>query len=89
VLDALLDNALRHGQGTVLVDCAELETHLRVRVADESPSVGQSNVMHRQGPGPVGGLARVAEHAEAQGGYLVRDESSTRRFVLMLPKPAV
>ena len=89
VLDALLDNALRHGQGAVLVDCAEVESHLRVRVADESPSVGQSNVIHRQGPGPVAGMARVAEIAEAQGGFLVRDDHSTTRFVLMLPKPAV
>ena len=89
VLDALLDNALRHGKGTVLVDCAEVESHLRVRVADESPSVGHSNVIHRQGPGPAAGLARVAEIAEAQGGFLVRDEHSTTRFVLMLPKPAV
>lgn len=91
VLDALLDNACRHGRGTITVDCAELETHLRVRVGDEGPSDARRDVLHRDGgQDPAvssGGLEAAAELAEAQGGYLVRDDSPTTRFVLMLTKP--
>lgn len=89
VLDLLIDNACRHGRGTLVVDCADLGTHLRVRVGDEGRRGGQSNVMHREGHGAgtaASGLETAAELAEAQGGYLLLDDSPTTRFVLMLPK---
>lgn len=90
VLDALLDHACRHGRGAITVDCAELDTHLRVRVGDESRSDARRDVLHGDGgsdPASRGGLEAAAELAEAQGGYLVRDDSATTRFVLMLTKP--
>jgi signal transduction histidine kinase len=92
VLEALLDNACRHGRGRIVVDCADLDTHVRVRVADEGRLRSASDVIHRQSPeadGARGGLEAAAELAEAQGGYLLRDDTTTTRFVLMLPKPSV
>ncbi len=98
LLEMLLDHAARHTDGVIVVDCAELDTHLRVRVGDaDQPPPGQSAgsaVTHRQLQGalPAGGveqgLEKAAELAEALGGYLVRDESGSARFVLMLPRSA-
>lgn len=92
VLDVLLDNACRHGRGTIVADCADLGTHVRVRVADEGQLRSESDVIHRQAPesdADRGGLATAAELAEAQGGYLLRDDTTSTRFVLMLPTPSV
>lgn len=99
LLEMLLDHAARHTPGVVVVDCAELDTHLQVRVGDAGqPAAGPpagSAVTHRQLQGalPAGGeveqgLEKAAELAETLGGYLLRDESSSARFVLMLPRPA-
>jgi signal transduction histidine kinase len=92
VLDVLLDNACRHGRGRIEVDCADLGTHVRVGVADEGELPSESDVIHRHasdGDGHRGGLEAAAELAEAQGGYLLRDDTTRTRFLLMLPKLAV
>lgn len=92
VLDVLLDNACRHGRGSIVVDCADLDSHVRVRVADDGELSSASDVIHRHAQdtdGPRPGLEAAAELAEAQGGYLLRDDTTRTRFLLMLPKPSV
>ncbi|WP_210502896.1 sensor histidine kinase [Nocardioides xinjiangensis] len=95
LLEMLLDHAARHTPGVIVVDCAELDTHLRVRVGDADQPTAGSAATHRQLQGalPAGddveqGLEKAAELAEALGGYLVRDESGSSRFLLMLPRTA-
>ena len=92
VLDVLLDNACRHGRGRIVVDLAESDTHVRVGVADDGELRSESDVIHGRAPdggGTRSGLATAAELAEAQGGFLRRDDTTRTRFLLMLPTLSV
>jgi signal transduction histidine kinase len=91
ILDVLVDNALRHGIGTVSLDVSEFEEHVRVRVSDEG-QVNLTDVVFRRGDHDaesevaVIGLAVASEIAAALGGHLTLDRGSTTSFSLMLPK---
>jgi signal transduction histidine kinase len=91
ILDGLLAQAHREGEGTITVDTAALPTHLRVRVADEGRRRGASDVIHRRrdaaaAPDLDSELAVAAETAESLGGYVLLDEGELSRVVLMLPR---
>ena len=84
-VDALLDNALRHGAGTVTIDARARREHAELLVGDEGPGVGQGeeerifdrHVSLRGGTGV--GLALARTLVDAQGG----------RVDLVQPRPAV
>ena len=91
VLDVLIDNARKHGRGTITVEVRDADTHLEVVVGDEGtaqlgPEVFRRGVSTGSGGSEGIGLAVAAELAEVCGGHLSLDTtSSTTRFVLWLP----
>ena len=93
VLDVLLDNALRHGTGTVTVAMLEENRHVEVRVADQGRNRPADEVFHRNvgsaGQGLGIGLSVAAEIAEALGGRLSLADAPVTTFVLQLPRGAV
>lgn len=91
VLDVLIDNARKHGRGTISVEVRDAGTHLEVVVGDEGtprlgPEVFRRGVSSGTGGSEGIGLAVAAELAEVCGGHLSLDTASaTTRFVLWLP----
>jgi signal transduction histidine kinase len=93
VLDVLLDNALRHGTGTVTVAVLDENHHVEVRVGDQGRSRPADEVFHRNvgsaGEGLGIGLTVAAEIAEALGGRLSLADAPGTTFVLQLPRGRV
>ncbi|NYI44675.1 signal transduction histidine kinase [Nocardioides aromaticivorans] len=91
VLDVLLDNARKHGAGTIGVEVRDAGTHLELVVGDEGTRALGTDVFHRGvSTGSAGsegiGLAVASELADVCGGHLSIDTASaTTRFVLWLP----
>lgn len=95
VLDVLLDNALRHGSGTVRVDVSADRRNASVTVADAGPGIPdelQDRIFER-GDSRAGGtgiglhLARAL--AQSDNGSLRVLSGETTRFELRLPRVAV
>jgi len=98
VIDVLIDNAVLHGDGEIVVAVVDADTHWEVAVTDggERPDGdvfgrGVSSRIGRVTAGPDDGhgigLAVATELAEVCGGHLSLDASSPgTRFVLWLPK---
>lgn len=88
VLDVLVDNARRHGRGTISVDIGGGEPgHLVVRVRDEGSIPPSLDVFRRrqQRAGHGIGLALARSLAEAEGGRLLIESASPTGFRLLLP----
>ena len=91
VLDVLIDNARRHGEGSILVEVRDAGTHLELVVGDEGTRTLEPEVFHRgvstgSGGSQGIGLAVASELADVCGGHLSLDTTSpTTRFVLWLP----
>ncbi len=91
VLDVLVDNARKHGRGTITVEVRDAGTHLEIVVGDEGtaqlgPEVFRRGVSSGSAGSEGIGLAVAAELAEVCGGHLSLDTTSaTTRFVLWLP----
>ncbi|MCY0930240.1 ATP-binding protein [Streptomyces sp. H27-H1] len=89
ILDILLDNARRHGSGTVTVSLRDLGSALALDVADEgTPVLDPKAVFARgatTGPGSGIGLALARELAEAAGARLALSGTGPTRFTLLLP----
>lgn len=91
VLDVLVDNACKHGRGTITLEVRDADTHLEIVVGDEGTARPGPEVFRRGvSTGAAGsegiGLAVAAELAEVCGGHLSLDPTSaTTRFVLWLP----
>lgn len=91
VLDVLIDNARKHGRGTITVEVDDRGTHLEVVVSDEGATQLGPEVFHRgvssAAEGSEGiGLALASELVEVCGGHLSLDATSpTTRFVVWLP----
>ncbi|WIX76756.1 HAMP domain-containing sensor histidine kinase [Amycolatopsis carbonis] len=87
IMTVLLDNALRHGAGTVTVTARDAGDVLAVDVADEG-EVNGTDVFDRRSPGARGtgiGLALARRLAEAEGGRLRLTRPRPALFTLLLP----
>lgn len=89
VLNVLVDNAVRHGRGTVTVAVRDLETALAFDVTDESPGVtlDSEELFVRRSERAAGsgiGLALARTLAEAEGGRLTLSRPSPPTFTLLL-----
>ncbi|MFC4956711.1 HAMP domain-containing sensor histidine kinase [Streptomyces mauvecolor] len=90
ILDILLDNAHRHGRGTVEVTLRDLGEALAIDVGDEgSLSLPPSTLFERgssTGPGQGIGLALATDLAQSAGGRLNITQTHPTRFTLLLPR---
>jgi signal transduction histidine kinase len=81
-LDVLLDNALRHGSGTVTVTVEPYGAAVLLEVADQGPGFASTST-------PGTGLQLVTSIVERAGGsVLIRRKSPQPRVALLLPPPA-
>jgi signal transduction histidine kinase len=89
VLNVLIDNALRHGRGTVTLTVREIGGALAVDVADEgSVAMATADLFERGRSGNEGegiGLALARSMAEASGARLLLAHRSPTTFSLFLP----
>jgi signal transduction histidine kinase len=89
ILNVLVDNAFKHGEGNVSVTARDAGDALAIDVSDEGAGVepGREVFVRRQnGPNGHGiGLSLARSLAEADGGRLVLREGAT--FTLLLPVP--
>ncbi|WP_367849291.1 ATP-binding protein [Rhodoferax sp. WC2427] len=102
LLRNLLDNARQHGQGTIEVHLARVETGLQLRVRDHGPGVAdgqwaqlaepfyRADAARQRGTGGVGlGLTLCRLVAQAHGGRLtLRPAQPGLEAVVDLPLPA-
>ncbi|MET7642949.1 HAMP domain-containing sensor histidine kinase [Streptomyces sp. NPDC005426] len=90
ILDILLDNAHRHGSGTVTVSLRDLGSALALDVADEGkPTLDAAAVFVRgatTGPGSGIGLALARELASVAGARIALSGTAPTRFTLLLPQ---
>ncbi|MDX6583283.1 MAG: hypothetical protein QOI10_2467 [Solirubrobacterales bacterium] len=88
ILDVLVDNAARHGDGTVRVEVRPLNGSLAIDVADQGPGIADPDraFTRRSGEGHGIGLALARSLADADGGRLdlVDAGPPTTRFTLLL-----
>lgn len=87
ILDVLLDNALRHGQGAVTIHVRVLGGIVAIDVSDEGPSLAQeAHKMFRQRDGRHGsgiGLSFARKLAEAADARVVLTSSAPPTFSLL------
>ncbi|MEV6700951.1 HAMP domain-containing sensor histidine kinase [Streptomyces sp. NPDC051453] len=90
ILDILLDNARRHGAGTVTVTLRELGGALALDVTDEGTlAIDAMRLFERgatTGTGTGIGLSLALELAESTGARLSLTQRSPTRFTLLLPQ---
>jgi signal transduction histidine kinase len=87
IVAVLLDNAVRHGSGTVTVTARDAGGTLAVDVADEGPGIpADTDVFARRGRAGHGiGLTLARRLAEAEGGRLRLSRPAPPVFTLFLP----
>jgi len=88
VLGVLLDNALRHGRGTVTVTARETAQALALDVADQGQIDTGQQLFVRRSPTAAGhgiGLALARSLTEAEGGRLLLSNGAPTTFTLLLP----
>ncbi len=88
ILDVLLDNALRHGQGRVWLSTRSLGQAVAIDVSDEGPGIPEhlGDVFHR-GTGTTHGigLSLARDFAVSLGGRLVLSTRTPPVFSVILP----
>ncbi|MFB9834394.1 sensor histidine kinase [Actinoallomurus acaciae] len=89
ILHVLLDNAIRHGAGTVTVNVRDAGEALAIDVSDQGPGIERSpDELFRRRTETAGhgiGLAMARRLAEAEGGRLRLARPSPPTFTLLLP----
>ncbi|HEY0816285.1 MAG TPA: HAMP domain-containing sensor histidine kinase [Pseudonocardia sp.] len=88
VVDVLVDNALRHGQGTVTVTAREAAQAIAVDVTDEGRVERPDQLFVRRSATAAGhgiGLALARSLTEAEGGRLLLSRQEPTTFTLLLP----
>ncbi len=99
ILAVLVDNALTHGEGEVVLTAREAAGALAVDVSDQGPGVPDpGRLFARRAPAPRRadrasdgrgiGLALARSLAEAEGGRLLLATATPPTFTLLLPPPA-
>ncbi|WP_405792249.1 histidine kinase dimerization/phospho-acceptor domain-containing protein [Streptomyces sp. NBC_01506] len=90
ILDVLLDNAHRHGRGTVTVTLRDIGAAVALDVADEGTvALDPKSLFARgatTGPGEGIGLSLAADLAGAAGARLSLTGTSPTRFTLLVPR---
>lgn len=90
ILDVLLDNALKHGAGTVRLATSDTPGGAVVTVTDEGSGPPHlTSLFQRRQPGASGtgiGLALARSLAEAEGARLTLRSTPPTTFELLLPK---
>lgn len=86
VVDILIDNALQHGAGPVVLEIFRDNSHFRLRVQDEGPRVLEPGVLHASPTGTGTGLTDAATQAEALGGFIGVGDLPTTLIALVLPR---
>jgi signal transduction histidine kinase len=92
-LDVLLDNALRHGAGTVVVELEELPAEARISVRDEGRGIPEDARLEIfvRGSSLAGGtgvgLSLARALVEADGGQLTLASPQPVRFEIRLRRP--
>ncbi|MDQ1374307.1 MAG: hypothetical protein QOJ09_1645 [Actinomycetota bacterium] len=90
-VDALLDNALRHGSGTTTLETSGHRDHVEIRVSDQGDGIapGREHVIferHVSLDGGTGvGLALARALVEAQGGRVDLVQARPAVFRILLP----
>ena len=92
IVDVLVDNALRHGQGTVSINWVAVDGGVSVRVADEgNVERGRIDRLLAQIPSVVAsdttriGLRFAGRLAHAEGGELICTSDDPTTFALVVP----
>jgi signal transduction histidine kinase len=86
VMDVLIGNAVKHGEGDVRVTVTETAAYAEVRVGDDgSRDHAASRVRNPETP-LTGGLATAAEIAASLGGQLRLTDDVRTTFSLVLPR---
>ena len=89
ILDVLLDNALRHGRGTVTLTAREISQTMAIDISDEGSIAMNSAALFERGTsggsGQGIGLAIARSVAEASGGRLLLTRAAPTTFTLFLP----
>ncbi|QRP48137.1 HAMP domain-containing sensor histidine kinase [Amycolatopsis sp. FDAARGOS 1241] len=88
VLAVLLDNAITHGRGPVIVLARDAGGALAIDVADDGPDLGDTDPFARGRTAPLGhgiGLRLARSLAEAEGGRLRLSSPHPPTFTLLLP----
>lgn len=86
IMDALLHNAVSHGEGTVTVSVSEAPAYAQVTVADEGPHDRAVEGTKRPPTHGAAGLATASETAEALGGRLRLTDDACTTFSLVVPR---
>lgn len=89
-IDVLIDNALIHGRGTVMVQTHRVDASTVLTVSDRGPGVPEDRIdLVFTADDPMAdhgiGLPLARALVEADGGSLTVDRSAPSRFVLRLP----
>ncbi|GAB1818719.1 HAMP domain-containing sensor histidine kinase [Herbidospora sp. RD11066] len=87
ILLVLLDNALRHGAGEVLVTITDVGPGIALNVSDQGPGITEGQDIFGRIPrdGHGIGLALARSLAEAEGGRLLLHRERPPTFSLLLP----
>lgn len=88
VLGVLLDNAVVHGEGAVVVVARDAGGTLAIDISDEGAGPGERDPFVRPWPASVGhgiGLRLARSLAEAEGGRLLLSRKAPPVFTLLLP----
>jgi signal transduction histidine kinase len=92
ILDVMLDNALRHGRGSVTVTVRDAGGVVAIDVADEGViPIASAQLFRRRSAGDATtgiGLALARRLAEAEGGRLVLSAPHPSRFTLLVGPPS-
>jgi signal transduction histidine kinase len=88
VLAVLLDNAVRHGSGSVTLTVRDADGALALEVADDGPGTDSLEPLPGSSPGPSGhgfGLPLARRLVEAEGGRLLLSSPAPPVFTVLLP----
>jgi signal transduction histidine kinase len=90
ILDVLIDNAMVHGHGTVLVTIRDAFGAVAIDVADEGAIADESIDLFRRGVSRAGsgvGLGLARDLAESHGGRLTLVSTAPTTFSILMPDP--